>query len=111
MLNCHKFVFPSFSFYIKDRLVASTENGYISWIDLKRMFNEDAKLDANLQKAPKLSFKSLHPGHNKQNVNLALAIFHESTIAGCKAYLPDRTDMAAFLSLINTWWTIVNTNQ
>ena len=75
------------------------------------MFNEDAKLGANLRKAPKLSFESLHPGHNKQNVNLALAIFHESTIAGCKAYLPDRTDMAAFLSLINTWWTIVNSNQ
>ena len=75
------------------------------------MFNENAKLGANLRKAPKLSFESLHPGHNKQNVNLALAIFHESTIAGCKAYLPDRTDMAAFLSLINTWWTIVNSNQ
>ena len=75
------------------------------------MFNEDAKLGADLRKAPKLSFESLHPGHNKQKVNLALAIFHESIIAGCKAYLPDRTDMAAFPSLINTWWTIVNSNQ
>ena len=46
------------------------------------MFNEDAKLGANLRKAAKLSFESLHPEH-KQNVNLALAIFHESIIAGC----------------------------
>ena len=111
LLNCHKFVFPSFSFQIKDQVVASSENGYVSWIDLQTVHKEDAKLMANLRKAPKLSFEALHPEHNKQNVSLAAAIFHETTIAGCRAYLPDRADMASFISLINTWWTIVNSKQ
>ena len=111
LLNCHKFVFPSFSFQIKDRVVASSENRYVSWIDLQTVYKEDAKLMANLWKAPKLSFEALHPERNKQNVNLAAAIFHETTIAGCRAYLPDRADMASFISLINTWWTIVNSKQ
>ena len=78
---------------------------------MQSLLNRDVKLEANLRKASKLSFEALHPGHNKQNVNLALAIFHETTIAASKAYFPDRTDMAGFLSLINTWWTIANSKQ
>ena len=111
LLNCHKFVFPSFSFQIKNKIVASSDAGFISWSDMQSLLNRDVKLEANLRKASKLSFEALHPGHNKQNVNLALAIFHETTIAASKAYFPDRTDMAGFLSLINTWWTIANSKQ
>ena len=61
-----------------------------------------------MRKAPKLSYRALHPGNNKQSVPLALAIFHESTIAGVRSYFPERKDMANFLDLILTWWTIVN---
>ena len=111
LLNCHKFVFPSFSFQIKNKVVASSDAGFISWSDMQSLLTRDVKLEANLRKASKLSFEALHPGHNKQNVNLALAIFHETTIAASKAYFPDRIDMAGFLSLINTWWTIANSKQ
>ena len=68
-------------------------------------------LNAKLRKAPKLTFKALHPSENKQNVNLAIAIFHETTIAACESYFPDRTDISNFLKLILCWWTIANSNK
>ena len=55
-----------------------------------------------------LTFKALHPSDNKQNVNLAVAIFHETTIAACEGYFPDRADISNFLRLISCWWTIAN---
>ena len=61
--------------------------------------------------APKLTPCYLHPGNNKQNVGLALAIFHETTIAACKSYFPQRKDVIAFLFLLNTWWIMVNSKQ
>ena len=108
LLNARKFVFPSFSFCIKDQLVTSSSNGYISWRDLHEIYDEDMTNVANLRKAPKLTFKALHPGFNKQNVALALAIFDESTIAACKSYFPNRQDVSSFLSLINSCRTVVN---
>ena len=111
LLNAQKFVFPSFSFLVKDQLIASSENGYISWRDIHSIYDADSKLKANLRKATKLTFHALHPGNNKQNVNLALAVFHETTIAACKTYFSDRKDMIGFLSLINNWWLIINSKQ
>ena len=58
-----------------------------------------------------MSYQALHPYDKKQNVNLALALFHDTTIAACKCYLPDRSDMASFLKLINVWWTISYSNR
>ena len=72
MLNSQKFVFPAFCFSIKNIVVASSQAGYISWRDFKDVHEEDEKLKANLRKATKLTYEVLHPGHNKQNVNLAL---------------------------------------
>ena len=46
-----------------------------------------------------------------RSVNLALSIFHESTIAASKSYFPERKDISGFLSLIHTWWTIVNSRD
>ena len=55
---------------------------------------------------------SLHPQNNKQDVQLAIAIFDESTIAACHCYFPDRDDiMPNFLKLVLTWWTIANSSQ
>ena len=68
--------------------MASSQAGFISWKDFKDVNEEDTKLKANLRKAPKLAYKVLHPGHNKQKVNLALAIFHDTTIAAIKNYFP-----------------------
>ena len=108
LLNSKKFVFPSFSFFMKDQLISASENGYVAWRDLHDVYDKDTKNKANLRKAPKLTFKALHPGNNKQNVGLASAVFHESTIAACKSYFPNRKDAISFLTLINCWWTVVN---
>ena len=53
----------------------------------------------------------MHPSDNKQNVNLAVAIFDETTIAACESYFPDRVDMSNFLRLISCWWTIANSRK
>ena len=37
---------------------------------------------------------------HKQNINLAIAIFHETTIAACESYYPDLTAISNFLKLI-----------
>ena len=86
LLNVQKFFFPAFCFSIKNTVVASSQAGCISWKEFKDAHEEEAKLKAN--KAPKLTYEVLHPGHNKQNVNLALAIFHDTTIDAIKSYFP-----------------------
>ena len=58
-----------------------------------------------------ISFISAIINNNKQAVQRALAIFHKTTIAGLKSLLPDRSDFSGFLSLINTWWLIVNSKH
>ena len=69
------------------------------------------QLKGNLRKVPKLSYQALHPGDNKQNVRLALALFHDTTIAAAKAYYPNGEDLSGFLNVIHTWWTKCNSKQ
>jgi hypothetical protein len=110
LLNRKRFLFPEFhfdGFYDEVHVTG----GEISWGLLHQVHEEDAKLDAHLKAAPKLRSKVLHPGNCKQNVPVALAIFHESTSAGIKYHFPDRDDASEFLKLFNTWWTIANSKQ
>ena len=78
---------------------------------LHDVHEKDQKLDANLRKAPKLTNKVLHPGKYKQNVQLALDIFHETTVAAVSSYFPNCNDAVGFLKLFNTWWTISNSKD
>ena len=110
LFNAQKFVFPSFSLHVGSTEI-TCEDGYIEWNDLKDIYAQDSRLAANLRKAPKLTYRALHPYNNKQNVNLALSIFHETTLAANMCYFPSRKDVSSFLTLINTWWTIVNCKQ
>lgn len=111
LLNRKKIVFPPFSFEIGKFASIASQGGYIAWNDLTSIFDNDAKLDANLRQAHKLTLKSLYPYNNKQNVALALAVFDETTIAAAESYLPKRNDAVEFLTLINIWWTIVNSKK
>ena len=83
----------------------------MAWSDLHKVYSKDNTLNAKLRKAPKLTFKALHPSDNKQNVNLAVAIFHETTIAACESYFPDRADMSHVIRLISCWWIIANSRK
>ena len=100
MLNAKKLVFPSFSFNINEEVIESSP-GYITWSDLRLIYDKDCKLSANLRKAHRFTFKSLHPFNNKQNVGLTLNIFDQSTIAACKCFCLQRKDMQSFLIMIN----------
>ena len=85
--------------------------GNVTWKLLHDLYDQGENLEAYLRKAPKLSYKSLHPGDNKQSVPLALNIFDRSTAVGITEYFPERTDASEFVKLINIWWTISNSKQ
>ena len=111
LLHAKKFVFPALSYTISEEQSINIPAGYISWANLHNVHEMDQKLPANLRKAPDLTFRSLHPGDNKQSVPLALAIFAPTTIAAVKIHFPDRPDFAGFLELISKWWIIINSNS
>ena len=110
LVNAKKFVFPAFKSKI-DEEVLNCPAGYISWADLHSVYEKDKELQSNLRKARKLTYKTLHPGNNKQDVGLALSVFDEGTIAAFQSYFPERSDCSGFLSLIQKWWTITNSKQ
>ena len=107
LLNNKRFLFPPFvSSSMKDDV--QVPGGEVSWSLLHRVHEKDQENQANLRAAPKLSSKVLHPGNNKQSVPTVLAIFDSSTIASVLKYFPSAQDLAGFLHLISTWWTISN---
>ena len=58
-----------------------------------------------------LSYQAMFPSGKKQNIDLALALLHETTTATSRCYFPQRHDMANFLQLFSTRWTILNSND
>ena len=97
LLNRQKFVFPEISFG-EFRDLIEIPNGFISWRSFYDVWEEDSKFQANLRKAPKLTYGAIHPGNNKQSMPLALAIFDESATAAIECYFPEKPDAACFLS-------------
>ena len=98
MLSKKRLVFPQFSnFEFNDVIV---NPGQISLKLLHDVQEKDRKLDANLRKAPKLTNKVLHPGKYKQNVQLALDIFHETTVAATSSYFPNCNDELVSLNFL-----------
>ena len=65
LLNVKKYVFPAFESKIGGETFRCPA-GYISWSDL--VYGKDKELQGNLRKVRKLSYKTLHPGNNKQDV-------------------------------------------
>ena len=110
LLSKKRLVFPQFSFFeFNDDVIVNP--GEISWKLLHDVHEECQKVDANLRKAPKLTNKVLHPGKYKQNVQLALDIFHDTTVAAISLHFPNCNDAVGFLKLFNTWWTISNSKD
>ena len=86
-------------------------DGELKWKILHDVFERDAQLDGSLKKARKLTLKVLHPGSNKQNVSLALAIFDETTSAAIQLYFPQQSSAAEFLQLFQKLWIISNSKS
>ena len=110
LINAKKLVFPAFEYH-KNNISINCPASFISWADFHKISEKDELLQSGLKKAPKLNYQVLHPGNNKQNFMLAMAIFHETTITAAKSYYPQRLDMSGFLAIINRWWTISNSKQ
>ena len=98
LFNSRRFIFPHFNF---DEFYESInlDAGEITWKLLHDVYDKDENLPGNLRKAYKLTYKSLDPGDNKQNVSLALSIFDATTSAAIESYYPDRYDASEFLKL------------
>ena len=105
LLNYKRFLFPAFEYDgFEDPI--SFKGDQIFWKLFHDIFEKDSLLEVNLRRAPKIAHKVLHPGNCKQNVLVALAIFHESTSAALTSYFPEKKNEAEFLKLFNTWWII-----
>ena len=89
-------------------LKSIVQQAIIRWSDLYDFYDNDKDLKGNLRKVPKLSYVTLHPGNNKQNVALVLAVIYETTIIVARNYFPNRRDVTKFLEIFNAWWTISN---
>ena len=78
LLNGKKvFVFPEFDFHVYGTNFSSPP-GFITWHDIHVIYDKAQNIEGNLMKSQKLSYKSLHPQNNKQDVQLAIAIFDET---------------------------------
>ena len=47
----------------------------------------------------------------KENVPLALEVMHETTITAARSCFPNQRDVANFLEMFNTRWTISNSKK
>ena len=47
----------------------------------------------------------------KENEPLALEVMHETTITTARSYFLNRRDVANFLQMFKTWWTISNSKK
>ena len=88
-----RLVFPQFSFFEFNEDVI-VNSGEMSWKLLHDVHEKE------------LTNKMLRHGKYKQNVQLALGIFHETTVAAISSYSPNCNDAVGLLKLFNTWWAI-----
>ena len=47
----------------------------------------------------------------RENVPFALEVMHETTITAARICFPNLRDVANFLEMFNTWWTISNSKK
>lgn len=74
---------------------------------LREIYSKESGL--LIKTAPKLNFKTVYPCNlERQQVGLALNVWHESTIAAVKRHTDEENETAAFLEIIWTWWNIMN---
>ena len=114
LLNKKRFVFPEFSYDDNLHIKISCPAGYICLGDLYDIYRKGKELNSNLRTAPKLSYLALHPGCNKQNVPLALAVIHEYTkqrLLQLEVFSKGKRYLKIFLKTFNTGWTISNSKK
>ena len=109
-MNTKKCVFASFSFDLfRDKVEVLV--AYISWDLFQKVYGKDQLLNGNLKKTRKINYQVIHPGNNKQDVNLLSAILDEITTAAILSYFPERNDTTKFLLLFHKLFITLNSKQ
>ena len=103
LLNKTSLCFQSLLMMITFIIKISCSAGFTRWVDLYSICNKDKELENNFKKTPKSSYLALHPGNNKQNVRLALAVLHETKITAARSSFPNLRDVASLFEIFNTW--------
>eukprot|EP00800_Vazella_pourtalesii_P011575 TRINITY_DN2786_c0_g1_i2.p1 TRINITY_DN2786_c0_g1~~TRINITY_DN2786_c0_g1_i2.p1 ORF type:complete len:266 (-),score=6.41 TRINITY_DN2786_c0_g1_i2:131-928(-) len=85
--------------------------GFVQWSHLHTIHERDLSLSAHLRAAYKIHSSVFHPGNDEQSVSFVLAVFHETTIASIRLYLPEEEVIAGFFNLIRVWWLCVNSKE
>ena len=85
LLHGEKSVFLEFIYNEALNIDINIPAGFIQWKVLYDIYDKGNGLSANLDKAPKLYYHTLHRENNKESAPLALAIIHEISIAAAKA--------------------------
>ena len=110
LLSKKFFDIPAFEF-TSVNINISFPAGFVQWSHLHTIHERDLHLSSHLPAAYKINSSVLHPGTNKQSVALVLALFHETTIAAIRLYLPEEEVIAGFFNLIRVWWLCVNSKE
>ena len=66
------------------------------------LYEQDSKLQCNLKKVSKLTFKATHRGNNKQDASLTLEIFDQTTPVLLKVIIQTEKMLEIFLLLISS---------
>ena len=104
-------VYPTFDFCGMSTTNTS-ESAYACFESLRHLYHSEA--EKHLKFGYKLSIKALHPSNlEHQNVRLVLQIFSEFVAQALLQlrnahYILHYQDTSAFISLILTWWEVVN---
>ena len=93
---------------IRNRI--NVNSGYVSWSLFYELYENDLKLQANLKRAHKITYRVGHPGNNKQNVSLTW-LYSTKQHAAILSYFPKQIDAASFLQLFNKLFLICNSKQ
>lgn len=92
------FIYPDFQDFSKTKKA--------SFGNIRNLYKNE--LSQVAKKAYKLNDKTVFPNNlERQNVNLAENVFHDSTIAALNCY-NEYIETSQFLQIIKNWWSIVN---
>lgn len=92
------FIYPDFDDFSKTKKA--------SFAHIRQVYKKE--LSHVAKRAYKLNDKTVFPNNlERQNVNLAENVFHDSTIAALKCH-EEYTETSEFLQIIKNWWSIVN---
>ena len=88
MLNQKKFAFRPFQFDLFRDAIDVPED-FTTWCIFHEVYERDGKLQGHIRKVTKITYQATHPRNNKQSVQLALPVFHETVIVAIKSHFPN----------------------